>query len=58
MYAKKRNTFKSPDTSRMQEVLIDDRTRIYIPRGADPVEAKARYIERMIARENGFVRQK
>ncbi len=50
MNTKKQNIFKSPDTSRMQEVLIDERTRIYIPKGADPVKAKARYIERLIAR--------
>ncbi|MCB2219051.1 MAG: hypothetical protein KQI35_01560 [Bacteroidetes bacterium] len=57
MYSKKQNTFKSPDTSKMQEVMIDERTRIYIPKGADPVEARKRYLDRLIAREGGTVKR-
>ena len=54
MHSKKQTTFKSPDTSKMQEVLIDDRTRIYIPKDADPIEAKKRYIERMKGRDGVY----
>jgi len=43
---KKQFVFKSPDLSKLQEVVIDLRTRIYIPLGADPEEAKVRYLAR------------
>lgn len=46
MYEKKPNIFKSPDLNKLQEVLIDHRTKIYIALGADPEEAKRRYFER------------
>ena len=52
MNTKKQNISKSPDTSKMQEVTIDERTRIYIPRGADPVEARNHYLARLAARES------
>jgi len=52
MYTKKQNTFKSPDTSKMQEVKIDERTRIYIERGADPIEARNRYLARIQAKDS------
>lgn len=47
---KKAVTFKSPDLSKMQEVVIDGRTRIYIAPGADPDEARTRYLARLEAR--------
>lgn len=37
------SNFTSPDLSKLQEVVIDFRTKIYIPIGADPEEAKNRY---------------
>lgn len=43
---KKQFVFKSPDVSKLQEVVIDLRTRIYIPLGADAEEAKVRYLAR------------
>lgn len=46
MYNKKQNIFKSPDLKNLQEVVIDLRTKIYIPVGADPEEAKTRYLSR------------
>lgn len=46
MYEKKPNIFKSPDLGKLQEVLIDHRTKIYIALGADPEEARKRYFER------------
>ncbi|MDD2631194.1 MAG: hypothetical protein GX103_01120 [Bacteroidales bacterium] len=47
---KKTITFKSPDISKMQEVVIDLRTRIYIAPDADPEQAKAQYLARLQAR--------
>lgn len=47
MYDKKQNTFKSPDLTKMQEVIIDLRTKIYIAVGADPQEARNRYFNRI-----------
>lgn len=44
MYEKKQNDFKSPDLTKLQEVVINHRTKIYIPVGADPEEAKSRYL--------------
>lgn len=47
---KKQTTFNSPDLSKMQEVIIDVRTRIYIDPDADPDEARTRYLARLEAR--------
>ncbi len=47
MYEKKSNTFKSPDLSKLQEVVIDLRTKIYIAIGADPEEARIKYLDRI-----------
>jgi len=44
MQEKKQSNFKSPDLSKLQEVVIDFRTRIYIDPKADPHEARSRYI--------------
>lgn len=38
--------FKSPDLSKLQEVIIDVKTRIYIPMGEDSEAAKKRYLAR------------
>lgn len=46
MIDKKQNNFKSPDLKKLQEVVIDFRTRIYIAAEADPIAARARYLER------------
>jgi hypothetical protein len=46
MIEKKLNTFKSPDLRQMQEVIIDLRTRIYIPIDEDPKKARVRYLSR------------
>lgn len=42
----KHNHIKSPDMTKLQEVIIDNRTRIYIALGADPGEARSRFIAR------------
>lgn len=47
MYEKKQAAFTSPDLTQMQVVIIDRRTKIYIPSDADPVEAKERYLSRV-----------
>jgi hypothetical protein len=46
MSDKKQNNFESPNISKMQALVIDYRTTIYIAIGADPKEAKKRYLER------------
>ena len=46
-YDKKQTNFKSPDLSKMQEVVIDFKTKIYIAVGADPEEAKTRYFAKL-----------
>jgi len=43
MYEKKPIVIKSPDLSKMQAVVINFRTIIYIALGDDPEEAKKRY---------------
>jgi len=49
MYEPKSNTNKSPDLSKMKEVVIDHRTKIYIALDADPEEARVRYFARRAA---------
>jgi hypothetical protein len=44
MIEKKPAVYKSPDLSKLKEVVIDHRTKIYIPKGADAAEAKSRYL--------------
>ena len=46
MSDKKITSFKSPNLNELQEVVIDFKTRIYIPIGANPKEARDRYITR------------
>ena len=46
MHDKKTDNIKSPDLSKLQEVVIDYRTKIYIAQGADPEEAKNKYLSR------------
>jgi hypothetical protein len=47
MFEKKQNIIKSPDLSKLKEVIIDHRTKIYIPQGADIEEARNRYLSRI-----------
>lgn len=46
MYDKKHPVFKSPDLTKMQLVVIDQRTKIYISQDANPEEARKRYQDR------------
>jgi hypothetical protein len=54
MIDKKQNNFKTPDLSKLQEVIIDTRTKIYIAIGADAEEAKGRYRTRQEAKGKMF----
>ena len=47
MSEKKVSNFESPNVSKLQAVEIDHKTTIYIALGADPVEAKKRYLYRI-----------
>jgi hypothetical protein len=59
MQEKKRLVFKSPDITRMQEVIINYKTRIYIAIGADPEEARSRHLNRPALKGKSiFVRKK
>jgi hypothetical protein len=51
MFEKKANILKSPDLSKLKEVVIDHRTKIYIAPGADVEEARTRYLSRISARK-------
>jgi len=50
MQDKKQTSFKTPDITKMQEVVINHRTKIYIAIGADPEEARSRYWARQDAK--------
>lgn len=57
-FDKKPVLFKTPDLSKMQEIVIDLKTRIYIAPGADPEKARTRYLSRMESRDKVFVPHK
>jgi hypothetical protein len=46
MSEKKQTIFKSPDVTKLQEVVIDGKTIIYIALDADAAEARNRYLSR------------
>ncbi len=52
MFEKKQNVYKSPDLSKLKEVIIDHKTKIYIDPEADVEEAKNRYLYRMPTKRN------
>jgi hypothetical protein len=52
MFEKKPNIIKSPDLSKLKEVIIDHRTKIYIAPGADIEEARNRYLSRITVRRS------
>ena len=47
MSDKRQNGFKSPDLSKLQLVVIDEKTRIYVDIKEDPEKAKQNYLERL-----------
>jgi len=58
MYEKKQVVIKSPDVSKMQVVVIDSRTRIYIALDADPEAAKIRYIAKLESQNTFYARSR
>jgi hypothetical protein len=48
MNDKKQNHFISPDVNKLQAIVIDHNTIIYVAIDADPEEAKKRYLSRNI----------
>jgi hypothetical protein len=55
--SKKHNIFNSPDVTKLQLVVIDEKTRIYIANDADPELARARYLNRLEGKVSFFVRK-
>jgi hypothetical protein len=51
MFEKKQPSYTTPDLTKLQEVIIDVKTRIYIAQGADPKQARSRYMERVSAKK-------
>lgn len=51
MFEPRPNTNKSPDISKLKEVIIDHRTKIYIAPDADVEEARTRYLSRNTAKK-------
>jgi len=47
MSDKKTHNFQSPDLNKLQGVVVDHKTTIYISLGDDPVKAKNRYLYQM-----------
>ncbi len=58
MYEKKQVVFKSPDLSKMQAVIIDSKTIIYIDQDADPEVAKRKYIAKLEAKNAFYTRSR
>ena len=58
MHEKKQINLKSPDLSKMQVVIIDARTRIYIELDANPEEAKAQYLSKLEAKNSFYSRSR
>ncbi|MFN8242343.1 MAG: hypothetical protein U0X39_16530 [Bacteroidales bacterium] len=52
MPEKKPVQFKSPDLSKLVEVVIDHRTKIYVAQGTDVDEAREKYLARNPSRRN------
>ncbi len=45
---KKQIKFESPDLSKLQAVIINEKTTIYIALGANPEKARIRYLSRYV----------
>jgi len=58
MYEKRPSIIKPPDLSKMQVVVIDAKTKIFIGCDEDPIEAKSRYFSRLEARSKVFLSPK
>jgi hypothetical protein len=51
MYEAKSSVIKSPDLSKLKEVIIDHRTKIYVAPDVDAEEARSRYLTRIATRK-------
>ncbi|MEL7588988.1 MAG: hypothetical protein AAGU19_19920 [Prolixibacteraceae bacterium] len=58
MFEKKQNNFSTPDMSQLKAVVIDKRTRIYVPFDVDPEVACARYWSHREAKNPGTLSSK
>lgn len=58
MFEKKQSNFHEPDMSKLKAVVIDRKTRIYVPLDADPEKARARYWENREVKKPGAVEAK
>lgn len=47
MLDKKQNIIKSPDLSKLKEVIIDHRTKIYVSPDTDVEKARENYLNRI-----------
>ena len=47
MLDKKQNIIKSPDLSKLKEVIIDHRTKIYVSPDTDVEKARENYLSRI-----------
>jgi hypothetical protein len=47
MLDKKQNNIKSPDLSKLKEVIIDHRTKIYVSPDMDVEKARENYLNRI-----------
>lgn len=50
----KKEGFNSPDLTKLQAVVIDERTTIYVHIDSDPKEAKDHYLFKMREKEKGY----
>lgn len=55
MFEKRPNNFKSPDLTKLQEVVIDEKTKIYVAVGSDPEEAKKRFLSKLGVKYNKYL---
>jgi hypothetical protein len=51
MLEKKINIVKSPDLSKLKEVIIDHRTKIYVAQDTDIEKARESYLNRIARRK-------
>jgi hypothetical protein len=58
MQERKQIIFKPPDITKLQEVIINYKTNIYIAIGADPEEARSRYLNRPDSKYKSLIVQK
>jgi hypothetical protein len=55
--SRKNISFVSPDVTKLQLVIIDQKTRIYIALDADPELARLRYLNRLEGKSTFFVKK-